>query len=113
MDTVVETRHIHGKGHTALNGFLCMVEALSDGASGIETVAEVLQTLRDLIAFALALFGNFIADRPHDDTGVVTMGHDEVGEVFIRPLAEETGIAVLALGINPHVEALGHDHHTQ
>ena len=41
------------------------------------------------------------------------MGHDEVGEVFIGPLAEETRITVFAFGIDPHVETLGHDHHTQ
>ena len=29
------------------------------------------------------------------------------------PVVEETRITILALGIDPHVETLGHDHHTE
>ena len=41
------------------------------------------------------------------------MGEHEVGDVARGPLVEEAGVAVLALGIDPHVETLGHDHHAQ
>ena len=37
----------------------------------------------------------------------------EVGDVFLRPFLEEAGVAVLALGINPHVETLCHNHHSE
>ena len=44
---------------------------------------------------------------------MVAFRHDEIGDVAVGPLAEEAGVAVLALGIDPHVEALGHHHHAQ
>ena len=37
----------------------------------------------------------------------------EVGDVFVGPLFEETCIAILTFGINPHVETLCHHHHAQ
>ena len=59
------------------------------------------------------MFGYLVADAPHDDGGVVAVGEHEVGDIARGPLVEEAGVAVLALGIDPHVETLGHDHHTQ
>ena len=41
------------------------------------------------------------------------MVQHEVFNILVSPLAEETGVTVLALGINPHVERFGHHHHTQ
>ena len=40
------------------------------------------------------------------------MVEHEIGDVAVAPLLEEAGIAVLAFGIDPHVETLGHGHHT-
>ena len=59
------------------------------------------------------LFGNLITYRPHDDGGMVAVGQHQVLNVLLPPVVEETGIAVLALRIDPHVETLGHHHHTE
>ena len=88
-----------------------MVEALGDGARGVELVAERLQPSGYFEALFAALFRDLVAYRPHDDRGVVAVGEDEVGDILISPVVEEAGVAVFALGIDPHVEALGHDHH--
>ena len=37
----------------------------------------------------------------------------EVGDVFLRPFLEEAGVSVLALGVNPHIEAFCHHHHSE
>ena len=37
----------------------------------------------------------------------------QIGDILIAPLLEELGIAVLAFRINPHIETLCHDHHTE
>ena len=34
-------------------------------------------------------------------------------DVLVAPVLEEAGVAILALRVNPHVEALCHDHHAQ
>ncbi len=44
---------------------------------------------------------------------MIAVGKDEVGDVKFIPIVKEARVAVLALGIHPHIEALGHDHHTQ
>ena len=41
------------------------------------------------------------------------MGTHQGLDVAVAPLLEEAGVAVLALGVDPHVERLGHDHHAQ
>ncbi len=37
----------------------------------------------------------------------------QVGDILVAPLLEELGVAILALRINPHIEALCHYHHTE
>ena len=44
---------------------------------------------------------------------MVAVGLHQVGNILVGPFVEEAGIAVLALGVQPHVEALGHHHHAQ
>ena len=41
------------------------------------------------------------------------IGQHEVLEVALPPVVVEAAVSVLALGIDPHVERLGHDHHSQ
>ena len=37
----------------------------------------------------------------------------QIGDILVAPLLEELGVTVLALRINPHIEALCHHHHTE
>ena len=113
MDTVVEARHIHHLGKTVLQRFVGTVHALCDRTCGVEAVAEILQILRELTASGVVLFRNLVTYRPHDDGRMVAVGQHEVLDILLPPLLEETGVAVLALGVDPHVEALGHHHHTE
>ena len=111
MNAIVETWHVHGLGHATLQGLLGSVHALSNRTCGVECVAETLQADADLSAYLAVLLRNFVADRPHHDGGVVAVGLHQIGDVLLGPLVEETGIAVLAFGVLPHVETLGHHHH--
>ena len=43
---------------------------------------------------------------------MIAMVQHQIGDVLHGPFLEEARIAVLALGIKPHVKRLGHDHHT-
>ena len=110
---VVEARHIHHLGKTRLQGILRPVHPLGDGARRIQAVADVLQPTGDPPAFLAPLLGNLVADAPHDDAGVVAVVPHEGLHVLVGPFVEEPCIAVPALGIDPHVEALRHDHHPQ
>ena len=42
---------------------------------------------------------------------MVAVVEHKIGDVAVGPFGEEAGVAILALGIDPHVETLGHDHH--
>ena len=113
MYAVVESRHIHHLGKTALQGFLSPVHALCDGTSGVKQMTESLQMAGYLAPLFTALFRNLVADAPHDDARVVAVGEDEVLDIAVAPVVEETGIAVFALRIDPHIKAFCHHHHTQ
>ena len=76
-------------------------------------MTDLLQMPANLHSLLTPLLRNLIADAPHDDAGVITMVLHQVGDVLVAPLLEELGIAILALGINPHIKTLSHDHHSQ
>ena len=113
MHPIVKARHIHHLSKAALQCLLCAVHTLCDRTGGIELMAQLLQMAGYLTAFLATLFGDLIADAPHDDARVVSVDKHEVRDISVGPLVKETGIAILALRIEPHVETLGHDHHTQ
>ena len=113
MHAVVESWHVHHLCETTLEGILRTVHTLCDRTCGVEPVADVLQVAGYLAPFLAPLLRNLVAYRPHHDGGVITVSQHEVRHIPVAPLLEETGIAVLALRIDPHVEALRHHHHTQ
>ena len=113
MDAVVEAWNIHRRSYTTLDGSLGMVESLCHRTGGVEGMAGVLKVLGNLLALGAALLRNLVTYRPHDDTRMVAVGEYEVLDVFLPPVLEEAGIAVLALRIEPHVKTLGHHHHAQ
>ena len=104
MYAIVEARHVHGLRHTTFQRSLSSVHALGYRARRVELVAEVLQSDGNLAAFLAALLRNLVAYRPHHDAGMVAVGQYEIGDVFVGPLTEEAGVAILALRINPHIE---------
>ena len=54
------------------------------------------------------LLKHLVANRPHQDAGVVTVTKYQVRQVALMPLVEEAGIVILRLLTSPHVEALVH-----
>ena len=76
-------------------------------------MAKVLEALGYLHSFLAPLFGNLVAYAPHHDGGMVAVVFHEIDDILVSPFLEEGGIAVLAFGIYPHVEALSHNHHTK
>ena len=76
-------------------------------------MTQALQLNTYLPSFFAFLFRNLVANRPHHNAGVVTVIQNKVCHIFHGPFLKETGIAVLTLRINPHIERLGHHHHTQ
>ena len=113
MHAVVEARNVHSLCETRLQSVLGTIHALRDGTRGVEAVTDVLQVACHVGAALHALLGNLVADAPHHDGGMVAVGQDEVLYVAVAPLLEEAGVAVLALGIDPHIERLCHDHHAK
>ncbi|CCZ11385.1 putative uncharacterized protein [Prevotella sp. CAG:1092] len=111
--TIVEARHIHGLGKARVDGVVGTVDALSDRTRRVELMADILKVLSHFCAALHALLRNFVADAPHHDRRMVAMSQHKVCHVLVAPLLEESGVAIFAFRINPHVEALGHDHHTE
>ena len=113
MDTIVETGNVHHLGKARLEGCLGTVHTLGDRTGGVVLMAEVLQTFAYLDSFLAPLLGNLVADAPHHDGGMIAVVLYEIDDILIRPFLEEGGIAVLAFGVYPHVETLGHHHHAE
>ena len=113
MYAIVEARYIHGLGKAALQGIFCLIHTLGNRAGRVVLMTDILQMLRNLHTFLAPLFRNLVADAPHDDARMVAVVLYQIGDILIAPLLEELGVAVLALRINPHIETLCHDHHTE
>ena len=113
VHAVVEARHVHHLCEAAAQCLLSLVHALCHRTCGVEPVAEVLQVGSNLGTLLAPLLGNLVAYRPHHDTRVAAVGQHQIGDILVGPLTEKACVAVLALRIDPHVEALSHDHHTQ
>ena len=113
LRAVVHARHFGHLGKARVQGVVYAVHAVGDGARLVVKAYLLLQVAQHLGPVLHALFGYFVAHAPHHDAGVQAVGLDEVLDVAVAPLPEEAGVAVLALWIDPHVEALGHDHHAE
>ena len=113
MYTIVEARHIHGLGKARADGVVGAVDALSDWARRVELMADILKVLSHFCAALHALLRNLVADAPHHDRRMVAMSQHEVCHVLVAPLFEESSVAFFAFRINPHVEALSHNHHAE
>ena len=110
-EAVVEAHHVHLLQHARAHGVVHLVEPLRDGARGVQDVTEVLHPAREVEAVRQVLLGHLVADGPHHDRGMVAVVEDEVREVARPPVREEPRIAVPALRVRPHVEALRHHEH--
>lgn len=113
MYAIIEARYIHGLGKAALQGIFCPIHALGNRTGRVILMTEVLQMLGYLHTFLAPLLRNLVTDAPHDDARMVAVVFHQIGDILIAPLLEELGVAVLALRINPHIETLCHDHHTE
>ena len=123
VQTVVETRDVGLLPYAAEHRAFATIHTLRAGTCAIKLMDDLLHQFRIFVAHFVVLFGYLVADAPHNDAGMVAMHEDEVGEVALPPgfaravdgglidLLEEAAVAVLALGIDPHVHRFGHDHH--
>ena len=55
------------------------------------------------------LLENFVANRPHEYTRMISVAKDKVSEVALVPFVEESSIVVACLASAPHVETLVHN----
>ena len=113
MYAIVEARNVHHLGKSTLQGILSLIHTLGYRARWVVLMTDILQTLGNLHTLLAPLFWNLVADTPHDDARMIAVVLYQIGDILIAPLLEELGIAVLAFRINPHIETLCHDHHTE
>lgn len=113
IHTVVETRDIHHLGEARLQGILCPIHALGHRTCGVELMAEVLQVFGNHPALIAPLLWDLVADAPHDDGGMVAVRLHECRDILVAPGLEEPCVAILTFRVDPHVEALRHDHHAE
>ena len=76
-------------------------------------MTDILQMFGYLHTLLAPLLRNLVTDAPHHDARMVAMVFHQIGDILVAPLLEELGVTVLALRINPHIEALCHHHHTE
>ena len=86
--TIVEARYIERSCHTGLEHCLGVIHPVGDGASGILSVADLLEAVGELSTLGRGLFGDFVPDAPHDDGGTIAELVDEVHQVTLMPLVE-------------------------
>ena len=113
MYAIVEARHVHHLGKSTLQGSLCSIHTLGNRAGRVVLMTDILQMLGNLHTLLAPLLRNLVADAPHDDARMVAMVLHKICDIPVTPFLEELGVAILALRINPHIEALCHHHHTE
>ena len=113
MYAIVEARYIHGLGKATLQGIFCPIHTLGYRAGRVILMTDILQMLGYLHTLLAPLLRNLVTDAPHHDARMVAMVFHQIGDILVAPLLEELGVTVLALRINPHIEALCHHHHTE
>ena len=113
MYTIVEARNVHYLGKSTLQGSLSLVHTLGYRAGWIVLMTDILQMLGNLHTLLAPLLRNLVTDTPHNDARMVAMMLHQIGHIPVAPFLEELGVAILALRINPHIEALCHYHHTE
>ena len=113
MYAIVEARNVHHLGKSTLQGSLSLVHTLGNRAGRIILMTDILQMLGYLHTLLAPLLRNLVTDTPHNDARMVAMVLHQIGHIPVAPLLEELGVAILALRINPHIEALSHYHHTE
>ena len=107
---VVESDHLEDAGEAVFKHAGDLVHARGDRARAVFAHADVLQHLRHAVALRVALGGDFVADRPHHDAGVVAEMVEHIHHVALRPLVEKAAVAVVALAPVPFIEGFAHDH---
>ena len=105
---VVEAGDVHLVGELVLDRVVDLVEARRDGPGRVFLVTDVGEPLRDLPAVRVRLLEHLVPDAPHHDARVVAVPADHVAQVALAPLVEVLAVAVLELGLPPHVERLVH-----
>ena len=106
---VVEAGDIHLVGQLVGNGVAPIIESGSRGPGGIFLVEEIDQAFGVLPTVLGTLLGDFVADAPHDDAGMVAVAPHHVADIALRPLVEIFAVAVGDFGDAPHVEGFVHD----
>ena len=113
MYAIVEARNVHHLGKSTLQGSLSLIHTLGYRAGWVVLMTDILQMLGNLHTLLAPLLRNLVTDTPHNDARMVAMVLHQIGHIPVAPLLEELGVAILALRINPHIEALSHYHHTE
>ena len=86
--TIIEAWYIERSCHTGLEHCLRVIHPVGDGASGILSVADLLEAVGELGTLGRGLLGDFVPDAPHDDGGAIAELVDEVHQITLMPLVE-------------------------
>ena len=87
---VVEARNVHLVGELVLDGVGPVVEGRGGGARGIFLVEEPVRRWASARPSGLRLFGDLVADAPHDDARVVAVAVHHVAHVALATTRRST-----------------------
>ncbi len=110
---IVESGYVHHLCETGGKSIFRPVHALRNGACRVKPVAKVLQMLGYHSPLVAPLLWYLVANAPHHYRRVIAVRLHKSRNITVAPFLKESGIAVFAFWINPHVEALGHNHHAK
>ena len=106
----VEAAHYLGKvlSQQRIHRLFSVLGQRGSRVSGIEYQVGLLKS-QSIGLGIRPLFQHFVANRPHQDTRMVTVAQHKVCKVALVPTVEEPGIVVLSLAAAPHIKRLIHD----
>ncbi len=108
-DVVVDAEDVEGCGEAGFEGRFGIVAGGADEACGVFAADDVGEAFGHFTAVGSALFGDFIADAPEDDGGVIAVAVDHGDDIAFGPVVEEAAITEAGLGAFPFVEGFIHD----
>src|SRR5207302_11004096 len=103
---VVKPGKIDLVGELVANRILPLIERRSRGPCWIFLVKKGPQPASFLPTIRLCLFGNFVADAPHADAGVITIASHHVAKVTFRPFVVVLAVPVRNFATAPHIKSL-------
>ncbi len=109
-DIVIDAENAQRPGEAGAIGAAGVVAGRGRGPRGVFAVADIDEPLGHFITILRALLGDFVADAPEHDAGMIAIAIEHARQVALAPLVEEAAVAVRRLARLPFVKGLVHDH---